>query len=193
MSGNKIHRYIENPIDLQLIKLCEIVSNVLRKDKCITPNMITTVGLMMGLISIYFIMKDMYILGFIFFWICYWFDCLDGYYARKYNMTSEFGDYYDHFRDIVINGLVIIIIYSKIKDENIRRLYLFSVIVFGFLLCCHFGCQEKNSFNKSNNGCLEIFTQLCYDKENIHNTKHFGNGTFILIISIFILLLKIKN
>jgi hypothetical protein len=58
MSGNKIHAHIENPIDLQLIKLCEIVSNVLRKDKCITPNMITTVGLMMGLISIYFIMKD---------------------------------------------------------------------------------------------------------------------------------------
>jgi hypothetical protein len=93
-------------------------------------------------------------------------------------MTTKLGDYYDHFRDIFINGLVIIIIYSKIKDENIRRLYLFSVIVFGFLLCCHFGCQEKNSFNKSNNGCLEIFTRLCYDKENIHNTKHFGNGTF---------------
>ena len=27
-------------------------------------------------------------------------DCLDGFYARKYNMTSQFGDYLDHLSDV---------------------------------------------------------------------------------------------
>jgi len=34
--------------------------------------------------------------------ISYMFDCWDGYYARKYNMESKFGDYYDHVSDMFI-------------------------------------------------------------------------------------------
>ena len=46
-----------------------------------------------------------YILACIYYFISYFFDVLDGIYAREYNMVSEFGDYYDHIKDIVVTDL----------------------------------------------------------------------------------------
>ena len=36
----------------------------------------------------------------------YYFDCIDGPMARKYNMVTVFGDYYDHGTDIICFTLV---------------------------------------------------------------------------------------
>ena len=30
----------------------------------------------------------------------YFFDCMDGHFARKYNMVTEFGDMYDYITDL---------------------------------------------------------------------------------------------
>ena len=47
--------------------------------------------------------------------IFYFMDCLDGHFARKYNMVTVFGDYFDHFVDILSLSLLYLILVSKIN------------------------------------------------------------------------------
>lgn len=43
-----------------------------------------------------YIYVEKYKIGTILYYIGYFFDCMDGNYARTYKMTSDFGDKYDH-------------------------------------------------------------------------------------------------
>ena len=64
-SGNKIPGDSENPIDFLLInKLCEPMSNFLNKRSNITPNHITTVGLIFGIISAVCLYYNKFVLSF---------------------------------------------------------------------------------------------------------------------------------
>jgi phosphatidylglycerophosphate synthase len=191
--GRKIDSEDENPIDDVLIKCCKSLSEIIHeKFPSTTPNMITTVGLIFGLSSIYCIYKEKYILGFFLFWISYFFDCLDGFYARKYNMITKFGDYYDHIRDLIIGVSVIILIFIKLKGENLRILYTMIILTSLYAFLAHIGCQEKNSNHKEHNDCLSLFEGLCKKTKWIEITKYLGNGTFILIISAFIIFLELR-
>lgn len=184
--GRKIKGEHETLIDDFLIETCEPVSKWL-KTLSFTPNMITTIGLAFGLLSIFFFYKRMYILSFVFLWICYWFDCLDGYYARKYKMETVFGDYYDHFRDIFVCSLIFILLLTRLK---IPYIYFF-VISFGivcYLAACQMGCQEKNSNHKTANHTLTIFENLCPSKEFIDSTRIAGCSSIIFVLSFFIII-----
>jgi phosphatidylglycerophosphate synthase len=189
MAGRKIPSCIENPIDNIIIKgFCEPVSNILRSiSPKITPNMITTFGMIIGLLTIYALYKKKYILAFFLFWFCYLLDCLDGYYARKYKMVTRFGDYFDHFRDLFVCVFVIYLLYKDMNTKVQKDVYIISVIVFAILVCTHFGAQELNSMSPEHNECLGMLTQLCKHKDYIEYTKFFGCGTFMLVLSLFIL------
>ena len=132
--GRKIDREMENPIDnIVLDYICEPVSNILRStSEKITPNMITSVGLAIGLACIYAIYQGYYKTGFALYWLCYIFDCLDGYYARKYNMITRFGDFFDHFRDVFVILVVIILIFTRLKSNIMKQLYIISLIILSF-------------------------------------------------------------
>lgn len=195
-NGTKIINLHENPIDAHLIKLCKIVAEHIRfhdTRKVITPNMLTTVGLILGLISLVLISRKKYYLAFVFFWLCYFFDCIDGYYARRYKMTSQFGDYYDHFRDIIINGVVLILIYQHLNTRQEKNTFVIIGTIALILMLTHLGCQELNSAVQKDNICLKFLSPLSKKKEHIKYTKYVGNGTYILVISLFILYLGIKQ
>ena len=65
-----------------------------------TPNTLTTLGLIFSILCIYFLYKRNVILSIIFLLLRLYFDYADGLYARKYNQTSDFGNFYDSFVDI---------------------------------------------------------------------------------------------
>lgn len=187
--GRKIDTDVENPIDNLIIRhICEPVSTILRNiSEKITPNMITTVGLVLGLACVYAIYNGNYKTAFVLYWVSYILDCLDGYYARKYKMMSKFGDYYDHVRDMTVNIAVVILIYMRLKTQPLKDLYLVSLIIITIGLFTHFGAQELNSVSPEHNDCLGMLTPLCKHRDYIGYTRYMGNGTFILIISLFIL------
>lgn len=191
--GRKVFQNVENPIDSNLVKICEKIAPTLRKNKSLTPNMITTLGLLIGLLTIYFLYREEYLISFILFWITYFFDCLDGYYARRYDMVTDFGDYYDHFRDIFITITIVIIIYLKLHNRAEKNIFAIVLIVSTIFMLSHFGCQELNTSVDGSNDCLKIFSPLIKHKEYITYTKYVGCGTFILILSLFILYLYVKH
>lgn len=81
---SKISFEDENPFDVLLIKLSEVVSPYIREYTSLTPNGITTLSTICGIISLYFLHIKQIFLFSIFFILFYFFDVLDGYFARKY-------------------------------------------------------------------------------------------------------------
>ena len=188
-SGRKINSNIDNPIDNILIGLCEPLSILLNKYTNITPNIITTIGLIIGLVCVYCLNHQYYLISIPLYWITYFLDCLDGYYARKYNMTSNLGDYYDHFRDIIITCLIFVVLFTKMSKYNYEYIFAFIFVLFAICMMIHFGCQEANSHNTKHDYLLSYFTKWCAGKHYINYTKYVGCGTFTLIISICIIYL----
>jgi len=187
----KLDRFHENPFDNYIIDLVDLLCPLFKKMK-FTPNGITTLSLIFGVLSIYFL----YYYKFTFFSICfllsYFFDCMDGHYARKYKMISKFGDSYDHFKDWSVGICLLFVVFTKYKINNVTILIL---IISTFLFATHMGCQEKvyeKEKDKKESATLEIFKKLCLGncEESIKITRFFGGGTWNILFVFCIFFLK---
>ena len=89
----------ENPIDNIIYLYVEPLAPYMHKYN-ITPNMITTFGNISWVYGLYLLYNHEYVYSALLFGLSYYFDCLDGYVARKYDLISIFGDYYDHISDV---------------------------------------------------------------------------------------------
>ena len=122
--------------------------------------------------------------------ISYYFDCMDGHVARKYNQTSVFGDYYDHVSDILKLLLVLASLYY-INKEKFYKIIPF-IIIACILQSVHLGCQEQYSDSKDSDvlSTLKILCPVKNNKDllsNLNTTKYFGSGTFNLVVIISII------
>jgi phosphatidylglycerophosphate synthase len=180
----KINNIYENPLDDKLLQIVESTDNIYYKLD-ITPNHLTTVSLIFGCVSAYLFFLDCRILSLIFFLIAYYYDCMDGHFARKYNIVTNFGDFYDHFSDIFKVGLLLYFMHLKNKDKFYTILPI--IIILFTLLTIHFTCQEKINNLNHNQPFLNGLKYICIDKEWIHYTKYFGSGTFMTVLSFIII------
>ena len=194
----KIHCECDNPFDNILIYISDYMCPFAYKYG-FTPNILTTISLLFCVIAGLFILKSYYYLGAFFFLISYYFDCMDGHFARKYNMVTVFGDYYDHIADLSKLFLILFILYYN----DYKKFYkiLPPLILFLFLASIHIGCQELYYIKKESN-TLQSLTNLCpvnnkNDKHEIENvlyyTRYFGCGTFILFIILIIIYYSIDK
>jgi len=184
---NKIPSTYECPFDIVLLKFIDTHLQFYRKLN-LTPNMITTVGIIFGILSAYNIFKGNFKTSALLFLIAYYFDCVDGKLARKYNMTTKFGDYYDHFGDIFKIIIILFALYkvNKKKFNDIKYL-IYSL----FLLCMlHLGYQEV-IYSSDESPTLSLFKNIAQKDNNpedtIKLTRFFGCGTLIIVICIIIL------
>ena len=116
MEGRKLPREFENPFDNILIDIANPLTDYLNKYN-ITPNMITTLSLFLGIRSAYYLQKNKKKEAIIYTLLAYFFDCVDGHLARKYDQVTVFGDYYDHFSDLFKYGILMYILYKKKKKK----------------------------------------------------------------------------
>jgi phosphatidylglycerophosphate synthase len=198
----KIDDKYENPIDVIAYDLCKYIEHFFKLINA-TPNNITTISLLFGLLCVYFMIlskkktKRVYkIYAFIFYWLSFLFDCLDGYYARKYKMYSKLGDKYDHYSDLVKHLLIYYVLMTRLNKKFIIIFNILLITIFVGLII-QTGCQEKKysekigeKESKNNSSYLRMFIPLCKDPELILKySKYFGVGTITLLFSIFILLI----
>ena len=115
---------------------------------------------------------------------------MDGNFARAYNMTSDFGDIYDHISDITKYVILYLVIYFSKLNPNTKILFIVGTLVFYFLSATHLGCQEK-IYDKSSS--LDLLRCLCHNEQHITFTRYFGVGTFMLVTSIMIYNIKYIN
>jgi len=184
----KIPYNLDNPIDNLFIYVSENSKIYFRKLN-FTPNMITTLALITSSLGLNSFWNSSYLNSFLLLNLSYFFDCLDGHYARSYNMETEFGDYYDHFCDMY--KFILLVILSYVKD------YCKFLIIIPFLslsiliMIIHLGCQEVYFNNvKIKAPTLTILKNLCpaeNEKELIGMmklTKYMGTGTINLMLSL---------
>jgi len=184
----KIPAEYENPIDNFFIDISEKVSPAFRAMK-MTPNAITFMSLIFGILSIYCLYTNHIIAFSIFYLISYFFDCLDGYYARKYKMTSKFGDYFDHIKDVLVFiGLLVVFIIKFRKCMNWYSWVIIGVIMtiatFGMLR--QLGCQEiwYSRKKKSESESLSFNTKFCKNvdvEKEMKKQRWLGCGVFTII------------
>ena len=112
-------------------------------------------------------------------------DCFDGYYARKYDMTSKYGDYLDHISDWLLS-LAIIICFALTTS----RFKYFRIAVFlasSLAVAKHFRCQENmiNGTSETLNFATQMFT--CDNpQKTMRVTRYFGYGTHVIITCLLI-------
>ena len=136
------------------------------------------------MISIYFLLNYNICLFIVAYLISYFFDCMDGYFARKYNMVSKIGDMYDHFKDVTVHILlfVVIIYYYPVKREIL--ITSMSILLVALILTLmNMGCEEK-IHDGNNSGTIHFTRYLCIGnpKNKIQYTKYIGTGIFIIIV-----------
>jgi phosphatidylglycerophosphate synthase len=185
MKGRKIDRKYENPIDNVLIDICEFISPVMYKYK-ISPNMITTIGVFFNILSLYvYFQKKKYQAAFYWF-MNYFCDCLDGYIARKYNMVTEFGDWYDHATDLI--GYISLLFWLYYTTNSI--IAIIPLIILSMLAMIQMNNQEKISNSVKSTTLSSMNTIIKYiPKIDIEYSRYVGAGTFHFVIILYILYL----
>jgi phosphatidylglycerophosphate synthase len=183
----KINQKYENSFDNILIDISENVAPAFKKLN-FTPNDITSLSNISMCITILLLLQLQYYWACLFLILSYFFDCLDGSFARMYNQVTTFGDKYDHFSDIIKNVLFIFVLFMLNPTKFMFVLPI--IIIFFMLTMVHLGCQEL-LYNKDESGTLSFNKYLCpvsYKtdlekvKEELLKTKYFGCGTYYLIL-----------
>ena len=201
-SSRKLPKNLDNPIDNFILDYIVEPINPLFYKIGMTPNKLTGVSGIFGLLSVYCVYKSNYILASLLYAISYIFDCFDGNFARKYNMVTEFGDWFDHIKDNVIVILLIIALYNTKKDNSIKIITFIIFIIFTTLTLLYVNEQERYYHSKNDNilksESLEKFGSVFKNltdpnippEDKLKYLRYFGCGSFNLYICLVILLFK---
>ncbi len=199
MYGRKLSSKYENPIDNILLYITEKL-NPVYKYLNFTPNTLTTFSLVFALGGLYIYTKNYIILGPILYFIGYYFDCADGNYARKYNIQSKFGDYYDHIGDL-IKVIVFFYIYFSSNIKINTKIYIVIFIILLNILTGLYMVYQEYIYNKPHESTILnlipniiAFDILKINKKNIKKNmkyiRYFGPGTVNLIYTLILIFLK---
>lgn len=194
----KVPKYLENPFDDLFLNTADFSVDLLYK-LGFTPNGVTTLSLLFGVFCIIEFRRSRYISSSIMYLISYYFDCLDGHLARKYNMVTEFGDYYDHIKDYIIGGIVFYHLFYEYFNLDTNWKYLIILLpIFAISSVVHFGCQEV--YYQYSTPLMDSLRGVCIVQtkeeavEVMKYTRFFGIGSLTIVICALIALLFVfKN
>ena len=179
--GRKLKIEHEDPINNILSVFVDCIAPVFYKLN-ITPNQVTLLSFVLSLSSVYYLLKNNLRMAALLWGMSYFFDCLDGYMARRYKLFSKYGDYYDHFSD-TIGYLGLIYVLWRQKKYNTIKILLFMLIP----LKIHLSCRENIYDKKEESETLNII-DTCLDPLNtIKYSRWFGDGFHNLLIVFLIL------
>jgi len=162
------------------------------KNMNMTPNQITTISIIFGVISLYNLWQGNPILTIIFSYISFYYDCMDGLFARKYDMVTQFGDYYDHISDMIQYSLYLFILYYKYNLLD-HKIFVGLILLQYVLVNVYLGCVEKIYTSESTSTLVNL-RKLCIinPHKNISILKYFSgiNNLLLLYVVTYILLNK---
>jgi phosphatidylglycerophosphate synthase len=189
---NKLPEFLECPLDIVLLRFIDTHLDVFHS-LGFTPNMVTLLSIAFGCLTAYFVTLRKYSYAALLFLIAYYLDCVDGKLARKFGMQTEFGDALDHFGDLFKFTIVTYALYANNgrplgRHQKFYKYILFIMSIFLFL---QIGYQET-IYNQGESPTLGLFRALVKHDSNptetIQLTRYLGNGTFIVVFVIIMLL-----
>jgi phosphatidylglycerophosphate synthase len=187
---NKLSDKYECPFDIYLLKFIDTHLHIYH-ELGLTPNIITTFSIKLGLLSAYQIIKNRFNTAALLMLCSYYFDCVDGKLARKYNMVTKFGDMYDHIGDLLkVFAIMYALFYTTKKLNSKQFIYIGIILILALLQFIHLGYQETIYINEES-GFLNMCKNLVFfDKtpeKSISYTRYFGCGTWMLCFALLII------
>ena len=182
---NKLPDQYECPLDIWLLRFID-THLAWYYHHGFTPNIVTTISIILGVLSAGAIYYQHNALGAGLFLLAYYLDCVDGKLARQYQMVTPFGDLYDHFGDVVKFVLVVAALYhnNNRKLSALQEHYKTVIKMMTLFLFVQIGYQET-IHNKNDSTSLALFRRcVSFDTQperTIQYTRYLGNGTFILL------------
>lgn len=183
--GRKLDDKYEGPVDNFLYIFVKKITPILRKIG-LTPNHVTFLSALSALISLYYFYKGEYKIAALFWLLNYFFDCVDGYMARKYDMITKVGDYFDHITDTISYWLLIFLFYKKRRYKEIIIIIIVTYSMVNFMYL-----QEKIYDKKDESETLNmnLINHILINQEKEENIKYlrlFSPGTLALIVTYMI-------
>jgi phosphatidylglycerophosphate synthase len=193
---SKLEEHQDHPLELVCYQFAEKISPFFRQ-LGFTPNGLTTISNVGAVMCLYGVYKKKPILIAVGFVIKYLFDCADGFFARKYKMTSKWGDKYDHYSDWIFSVLLLWVLWTKTSFQYWAfpyRGYIIAVFLFlGFMTWIHTGCQEAIQLEKNGetSETLSFSQKACpHPHQFIKVTRWFGStivpALFVLLCLLFV-------
>jgi len=196
MDGKKIPEHLECPIDTFILDKIVIPINPLFKAMGATPNILTGVSGIFGILAVYFVYKSNYALGALMFLLSYIFDCFDGNFARTYNMVTPFGDWFDHIKDWTVAAMLLVTVYFKKDLKMGAKLWFIGIFMITALLMCFTFNFQENHYHENNKvpdehksvslGSLK-FLYTPDEKSHADFFRFFGCGTQNMIVVLLLL------
>lgn len=180
--GRKVVPDYENPVDDALLRVVDLVCPVFRSLGA-TPNMLTAVSGVLGLAAVWAVQHGN-LPAFAGLWmLSYFFDCVDGHYARRYDMVTEAGDWFDHVKDQAVAVLLVVVVHARYAVPWWAGGVLALAVLAAF---SHFGCQQR-VYDPQDRGAetLDVLQRLCPSPDGrsvIPYTRFFGAGTLQVVI-----------
>ena len=121
-----------------------------------------------------------------FYFLGYYFDCIDGPMARKYNMVTLFGDWYDHITDMICFSWII---YILINQYSLLEHNFICIILLVYLLGLigYVGSQEKiyNKNNKDKQISYSLYFTTFFIKDEYRFFKYYKFFCFTNSVVLF--------
>ena len=182
MKKGIIDKFIIYPITELLVKPAHFLG--------LKPNYITTITLVIRIISLYlFYNKKNLYLAFSLYFISWFTDALDGSVARKYNLGTKFGEYYDMLVDVSTTISLFIVLYTVYYKNNLSPLIISGIIIImnSLLVLTKSRCEENKK--EWEEGLIKnIIKKVFYlDCKNTFTKKvDLGPGVIYLYIMLFL-------
>ena len=190
----KLPAELESPVDTLLYQFVPCTATVAHGLR-LTPNMITGISAVFGVLAI-MALRDRRLAAFsVCFGLSYFFDCVDGYVARKYNQVTVLGDWLDHVKDIAVYVCIATILVARMcaAGQQGACVLLTSLVVL-YLAIVHMYFTERRYCESdetgSRRGCSAILMSAGAvvpssafggtTEERLRRTRWFGMGTAML-------------
>lgn len=159
------------------------------KNLNVTPNILTTFGLISSITCLYALINRKTFLAIIMLCLRWYFDYADGLMARKYKMVTVIGDYYDHITDIVFTlGLFSVILLSKYpKKSNLKKILVVILLSFYFMFSLNYSAIELELFKKNKKETM-LSKLRHFAPNNVDFFKYFDNSVLYLSVILVIFL-----
>ena len=132
----------------------------------VTPNILTGIGSLSSMSAMYAFRKNAHpLITTIFVLLRMYFDYADGMFARKYNMTTAFGDWFDHASDV---GFFLSATYltGTLLPKGCRMIGVTIMVCSLFLACIQMSCLEQECgtrcVDSTTLGILAPLNGFCY-------------------------------
>ena len=106
---------------------------------------------------------------------------MDGQFARRYNMTSRFGDVYDHVTDHIV-VLLMVSVTLKRKQRPIPVPLVVGCVLIIALMYISVGCQQRLKRSDTERETLDVAKGACRDTEWIHWSRYLGPTAFNIVV-----------